>query len=416
MHKNIKAFARIPIHPLRTLAGILIGRRFSYPEFGSRTVDAKDIQLAEKLLANPDCWHDESSIRSYENHFALWNGSKGAYSFMGGRVALSAAIAALGLKPGNEVIVPNYTCIVVPNAFSFAGIKVRYCDIELETYGADIDSVRLNVSSKTRAILIQHLYGLVSRDFEKIIDLARAKNIYVIEDCSHATGAAFNAKKVGNFGDVAFYSSEQSKIFSTFNGGLATSNDEKILAKLAIYQASATYPSSVRIRALIQNFILAYRLQNDPWRSVLAEYYRFKYRDIVIQSTTNEEVSGLRPRLYGQRMPSPLATLGLEQLSKIDTYNTLRRKGAEHWKKLCAEKGFAAPLILKNSCPVFLRFPLRVPLGKKYDDRWIQREFGVRHGVWFTGEIHPRGNSMVECPNARIAVETCINLPTILMI
>jgi dTDP-4-amino-4,6-dideoxygalactose transaminase len=411
--KDMKALARIPLTPMRSLIGLLVGRPFVYPEFGSRTVDHEDIRLTQRLLADPESWYDESSVRSYENRFASWNGSRGAYSFMGGRVALSAAISALGLKSGDEVIVPGYTCIVVPNAFSYVGINVRYCDIELDTYGPDIDSVRQNLSSRTRAILIHHLYGLVARDLEKIIDMARSRGILVIEDCAHATGATLHGRKVGNFGDVAFYSSEQSKVFSTFNGGIVVSNDEEILIKLAAYQTSAPYPSVDRVRALLQNFILAYRLQNDPWRGVFAEYYRFAYRKVTIQSTTTEEISGIKPDHYGQRMPAPLAILGLQQLQKIDRYHRLRQAGASHWKDVCVDKGLTVPLVLPHSRPVFLRFPLMVPAERKYDFRWGQREFGVRQGVWFSGELHPVRRQLDGCPNCALAVVECINLPTL---
>jgi dTDP-4-amino-4,6-dideoxygalactose transaminase len=399
---------------LKSIVRFFWGYGFLPIGFASHTVDSCDISIAKRLLNNPDSWFDQQNILDYEEAFAIWNGSKGCYSFMGGRVALSAAISALNLKFGDEVIIPNYTCVVVANAFLFEGVTVRYCDIELDTYGPSIDSIKKNFTGKTRAILVQHSYGIVCRDLMKILDFARSKNLLVIEDCCHATGASLDKVKVGNFGDVGIYSSEQSKIFSTFNGGLAVSNNEEILFNLSKFQTSAPYPSSDRIHKLIENFIYSYHINSNPLRFFFSELYRFKYESIFIQSTTNEEIAGFKPNVYGERMPSALATLGLKQLEKIDLYNDQRRKAGNYWMEVCGDMGFAVPSILKGSSAVYLRFPVRVPLGRKNDSKWIRKKFRVDHGVWFSGELHPKSNPLESCPNSRIAVETCINLPTLI--
>jgi dTDP-4-amino-4,6-dideoxygalactose transaminase len=165
------------------------GQPLLYPEFGSQTIEADDIRLVRHALSNPASWDDTDAVEQFEREFARWNGSLSAFGFMGGRVALSACIHALGLRPGDEAVLPGYTCIVVPNAFSYAGVKVRYCDIELDTYGPDFDSLRSAITSKTKVLIVQHLYGLVARDFEKILDFAADRRISVIEDCAHASGA-----------------------------------------------------------------------------------------------------------------------------------------------------------------------------------------------------------------------------------
>src|SRR6185369_9477098 len=162
---------------------------------GSMTLEEDDVELARTLLRNRCGWLMEEPVRLYEAEFARWNGSSHAFAFMGGRVALSACIHALGLRVGDEVILPGYTCVVVPNAFDYARIKTVYADIELETYGLDADRLAEKFTSNTRAILLHHLYGLVCRDFEKVLDLSRSHGLKVMEDCAHATGAEFRGKK-----------------------------------------------------------------------------------------------------------------------------------------------------------------------------------------------------------------------------
>ena len=188
---------------------------------GSMTLDMSDVEIARDWLSRRRQWCDTNVIAEFETAFAAWNGSMFAYSFMGGRVALSAALYALDLQPGDEVIVPGYTCVVVPNALRYAGVEPVYCDIELDTWGPDAESLEARVTPRTRAVLIHHLYGLVCRDYDAILRFARSRGLHVIEDCAHATGAVYQGVRVGNRGDIGFFSSEQSKVFNTSQGGMA---------------------------------------------------------------------------------------------------------------------------------------------------------------------------------------------------
>jgi perosamine synthetase len=200
----------------RNLRNIICSRPLMTPSLGSMTLDQDDVDIASAWLHNRERWGEGEIVSRYEFEFGCWNGSKHAFAFMSGREALSACIHALGLQAGDEVILPGYTCIVVPNAFHYAGVKTVYSDIELETYGLHVAQLEAKITVKTRAILVRHLYGLVCRDYEAILDLARCHGLKVIEDCAHSTGAEYKRLKVGNRGDVAFYSSEQSKVFARF--------------------------------------------------------------------------------------------------------------------------------------------------------------------------------------------------------
>ena|ERR1700730_12270922 len=164
-------------------------------------------------MADRTKWNDVSVLHEYERAFAEWNGSEFAFAFQAGRKALTACIYALEIKAGDEVIVPGFTCVRVPNAFEFANIKPVFCDIELDTYGPDLESVEENFTPRTKAIVVQHLFGLVCRDYEKILALAAKKGVRVIEDCAQSTGASLNGRRVGSRGSVGFFSSERSKIF-----------------------------------------------------------------------------------------------------------------------------------------------------------------------------------------------------------
>ncbi|MHB8168805.1 MAG: DegT/DnrJ/EryC1/StrS family aminotransferase [Thermoleophilia bacterium] len=380
------------------------------PSLGSMTLDEDDVDLANKWLDARELWQDASVVTSYETAFARWNGSRHAIAFMGGRVALSACIHALGLERGDEVILPGYTCVVVPNAFHFAGIRIVYCDIELETFGLDADVLEQRITSRTKAIMLHHLYGLVSRDYERIIELARSRGLKVIEDCSQSTGAELDGIKIGNRGDLAIYSSEQSKIFNTVQGGMATSNDDELARRLAEFQMAAPSPSAEYIRKLLHNVLLLYYQCKHRQRWVVQDWAELRYGSQRLVSTTRGEEQGQRPAHYGEKMPPPIAALGLNQLRKVDAYNSRRRATAGRWDEWCEMSGYHKPLIVADSKPVFLRYPVLVEPQKKLDLSWA-RSVGVYPGVWFVSNLHPAKRTVEDCPNADIAVKQCINMP-----
>ncbi|MFW6027832.1 MAG: DegT/DnrJ/EryC1/StrS family aminotransferase [bacterium] len=378
------------------------------------TLGEDDLHLALRLLRQRGSWEDDGPVTQYEAQFAEWNGSAHAFAFMGGRVALSACIHALDLKPGDEVIVPGYTCIVVANAFRFANVRPVFADIELQTYGPDIDSVRSRLTSRTRAILIHHLYGLVCRDYVKLVELARGRGLWLIEDCAHATGALFDGVPVGNLGDIAFYSSERSKVFSTVIGGLVTTNDVHLARKVARYKEEAPRPPGRLIEKILRNVQLDYFRRKGsemPWRS---RWARLAHGAERLQSTSREELRSEKPSHYGMKMPGPMALLGMNQLAKVSRFNETRRHTARRWDAWCDYRGYARPVVIPDSTPVFLRYPVLVEPERKANPGWLRKELGVEPGVWFRTHLHPAPGTVEGCPRADKAVAGCVNLPCLL--
>jgi perosamine synthetase len=399
---------------LGNLERLLTGRPLTTPPLSSMTVDRDDVVVARSYLKDRSGWRDPAVVADYESTFARWNGSRRAFAFMGGRVALSACIRALGLGPGDEVIVPAYTCVVVPNAFRFAGVEVVYSDIELDTFGLDAVLLEERITTKTRAVLIQHLYGLVCRDYEAILTLARRYNLRVIEDCAHAAGAEHRGVKVGNRGDVGFYSSEQSKVFSTVMGGLAVTGDERLAEGLAEYRDQAPYPDDDWIDRQLCTAVLNYYLFKHPGRWWRGDLAMLKHGHKQLVSTSREEECGIQPAHYGRRMPAPVAALGLCQLRKLDAYNERRRRAARRWADWCDRHGYKKPVEIEGSIPVYLRYPVLVEPEKKQDRSWALADPGVAVGVWYLSHVHPVPGRLEGFPGADTAVEQCINFPCVL--
>jgi dTDP-4-amino-4,6-dideoxygalactose transaminase len=373
------------------------------------SLGSDDVELARRWLRNRGAWLQNEYVEQFEAALAEWNGTRHAIGFMGARVALSAALDALELRPGDEVIVPAYTCVVVPNAMRFAGLKCLFADIELETYGLDAARIEARISPRTRAVLLHHLYGLVSRDYEAIVAVARRHNLAVIEDCAQSTGASWRDRRVGNLGDIAVFSTEQSKHLNTIQGGLALTNDDTLANRLRQWQHRAPFPDQGRVEGLLRTIILAHARTagRSAWNARLTI---MRHAAAQTPSTTPEEERGERPDHYGQRMAPAIAAIGLNQLAKVDGFNAVRREGALHWDQWCRNHGYAPPFVVPGSVPTFLRYPVLVEPERKRDLQWAA-DLGVDVGIWFRGKLHPVDIPMDGCQRADEAVARCINFP-----
>jgi len=398
----------------RNVLNLMFARPLRMSNSKSMTLDVDDVEVANEWLSKPSSWEDAEVVDQYENEFARWNGSKYAFAFMGGRVALTACIYALDLQPGDEVIMPGYTCVVVPNAFKWAGVKIVYCDIELDTYGADVTQIESKITPKTRAILLHHLYGIVCRDYAAIIDLAKRHGLKVIEDCAHTTGAEYQGRKVGNLGDVAIYSSEKSKIFNTIQGGIAVTNDEQLAKRIRAYYDQAPYADKIWIDKQLRNVSLEFYQFKHPQSWWLGDVYYLLNKEYAIYSTTSEEEKGICPAHYGRKMPAPIAALGLNQLKKIDYYIKCRRENAKIWELWCEENGYTKPVVIADSIPSYLFYPVLVEPEIKQNIRWWGfKNFNTTVSDWFTSHLHPVPGHIPGCQNAEIAIKQCINFPTL---
>jgi len=411
----IKSIAQFAYNQLKNVVKILCGRPLAYPSLSSVTLDKDDVNIAREWLLKRKDWYKPELVRQYEREFAGWNGSKYAFAFMGGRVALSACIYALNVGLGDEAILPGYTCVVVPNAFNYAGVKILYSDIELDTFGLDASLLEEKITSRTKVILLPHYYGLVCRDYEKIIEIGRRHGLYIIEDCCHGTGAEFKNHKIGNYGDLAFFSTEQSKIMTTIQGGIAVTNNNLLAERIREYYNNAEYPVENLIKRQLHSVIVNYYAHKDRQYWWKGDLYRLYYNDQIITSTTTkEEIRGIKPSHYGEKMPAPIAAIGLNQLRKVDNYNEMRRQTAKKWEKWCEENGYQKPFVTPQSMPVYLRYPVMVEREKKIDTSWAKKDLGVNLGVWFETNVHPADWPVTGCPNADKAVMQCVNFPGIL--
>ena len=377
----------------------------------SATLQEDDVAIARQWLQTPRTdWYKTELVEKWQNEFAHWLGVKQAFAFIGGRSSLYAVVQSLELQAEDEVIIPAFTCQAVVNAYRFHGVVPRYADIELQTYGLDIDSVRKMYTPKCKAIMLQYTFGLVSRDIEALIQFAKDKGLYIIEDCAHSLGASYKEKKLGTLGDIAVFSSERSKIINTIHGGLVTTSNQNLIERIQQIYKYAPLPSEEKIERLLNTVIQNYALyhQHSPTGQLFAT------KDVLPQMF-EDELRGEFCAHYQEKMCAPVAALSLNQFGKKDKFHIKRMKAAKKWDGWCDANGYAKPLVINDSIPTFLRYPVMVTPEKKKDLSWIEKELNITAGVWFTSACHPAPLEPKNCPNGAQAAKACINLPTLLL-
>lgn len=232
----------------------------------------------------------------FEKKFAEWQGSRFAISTATGTSALHVALSALGIGPGDEVIVPSYTFIATSFAVVQAGAIPRFADVNLEDHCISVESAEKLVTKRTKAIMPVHLYGNVC-DMDKINQFAEKHNLCVIEDNAEAFGGAYKGKKTGTLSRIAGLSFCQNKTFTTGGeGGMVTTDDEDLAWEARSFRDHG-YDVKERLNLLELEQKLPYIHNRVGWN----------YRMTEMQSA-----------------------IGLAELARMDTWNMPRRRRNAH--------------------------------------------------------------------------------------
>src|SRR5438093_8183565 len=158
-------------------------------------------------------------VERFERTMAEYCGVPHARACANGTVALHLALLALGIGPGDEVIVPSLTYIATANAVTYCGATPVFADCDPNTWNITADTVRPLLSERTRAVIIVHLYGNPV-DIDPILALAREGGLYVVEDAAEAHGASYKGRRTGGLADIATLSFYGNKLMTTGEGGM----------------------------------------------------------------------------------------------------------------------------------------------------------------------------------------------------
>ncbi|MBQ7179327.1 MAG: DegT/DnrJ/EryC1/StrS family aminotransferase [Victivallales bacterium] len=186
-------------------------------------------EIEEKLLEVYRS-HQWGGCKKFEQQlmvdYAAWQGAKYSVFMANGTVTLECALLALGVGPGDEVIVPGVSWMATAQAPLYVGAKTVMVDIDPDTMCIDPARIEEAITSRTKAIIPVHLFSSVA-DMDKIKAIAKKHGLFIVEDCAHAHGARQHGVGVGSLGDIGSFSFQSSKLMTAGEGGCCTTNDEK---------------------------------------------------------------------------------------------------------------------------------------------------------------------------------------------
>ncbi len=191
-------------------------------------VSDEEITAVTKLLKrNVLSIYDRSGIyEEFEDNFAAYHNIKYALSHNSGTSALHAAYFAAGLGPGDEILTPTYTFLATATPIVQTGATPVFCEMDPETLNIDPEDALSRITSKTKAIVVTHMWGHPC-EMDRIMEIANDHGLIVIEDCSHAHGATYKGQKVGTIGHIGCFSLEGHKAIHAGEGGMLITNQRE---------------------------------------------------------------------------------------------------------------------------------------------------------------------------------------------
>lgn len=339
--------------------------------------------------------------------------------FWRGRVALYAILKALGVGPGDQVIVPGYTCVAVPNAVYYTGATALYADINPNTYNVSRETIEPCLTPAVRAVIVQSTYGL-SADLDPILELAGDVGVAVVEDCAHGLGGSYKGRPNGTIADAAFFSTQWSKPISTGLGGVAFVRDDGLSDRLEEL-AREMPPPPFGDRLLLGAQLMARPLADHP-----RSYYPFigLYRwltqraGLQVGSSASQELRGTAmPKRFAQRMAPKQRRRWERGLETLAGSVARRRQQAAFYDEFFEGTAIRPPTRPDYARHAMLRYTVRVADNDATLRR--ARALNLPLGNWFvsplhpvSGDLRPWGYEPGTCPHAEQACHEVVNLLT----
>lgn len=172
--------------------------------------------------------------KEFAQIIADFTGSKYCSILSNGTVTMTAALIAMGIGIGDEVVVPDYTMIATANAVLMAGARPVFCDVEKKTMCIDLDGLKSAATPRTKAIMLVSINGRYPLQFQSLVEFCKSKGIRIIEDAAQSLGSFHKGQHAGTFGDVGSFSFSMPKIVTTGQGGALVTNNEELYRKIEL--------------------------------------------------------------------------------------------------------------------------------------------------------------------------------------
>ena len=305
-------------------------------------IDNSEINEVVKVLKSGELSQGKW-VERLEKDFASFINTKFAMATSNGTTALHLALLSLDIGEGDEVITTPFSFIASTNAILYVGANPVFVHIDPKTFNINPDLIEEKITSKTRAILLVHLFGLPA-DMKKILGIAKKHNLFILEDAAQAHGAKIDNQVVGSFGNLAAFSFYPTKNMTTGEGGMVTTDDE----------------------------ILAQKIKKLRNHGMEKRYYH--------------DVLG-----FNFRMTNIQAAIGIHQLKKINDFNKKRIENAQFLtEQLLGLGGIQMPFIPPGFTHVFHQYTILVKEGKEKRDELAEylNKNGVSNMIYYPVPIH----------------------------
>lgn len=295
-----------------------------------------------------------------------------------------ALLRALNIGADDEVIIQAYTCLAVPLPILAVGAKPVYVDIDPHTYSADPERVRSMITTRTRAIVVQHTFGIPAH-LDELISIANENAIPLLEDCCHSNGSSYHGRPLGSFGAAAFRSFQWSKPTVIGRGGIAMVNDPSLAPSMRRFHSACANPPMLETAMVNLEYAGYQLLKGKP----ILDRVRQAVRVLVPSATgtfKRDELKFKATRDYFTRMPRSLERRLLFkqriQKASIDRRRALTRRYHEHFTRLGISN-----ISLDDTDAVLMSYPVAV------DDRAgvlrQARRAGIGVDIAFSSPIDP---------------------------
>jgi perosamine synthetase len=313
-------------------------------------------------------------ISEFERAFAEYCGVRHAVAVTNGTTALHLALVALGVADGDEVIVPTLTYVATANAVRYCNAKPVFVDNDPRTFNIDPGAIEEQITERTKGIMPVHIYGHPA-DMDPIVEIAARHGLFVLEDAAEAVGARYKGRKVGGLGHCATFSFFGNKIITTGEGGMLTTNDDALAARLRLFRGQGMDP------------------EHRYWFPVVG---------------------------YNYRMTNIAAAIGLAQLERIEHHLAERKRIARAYdtRLACLADRLDLPSVETWADHVFWMYTvkLRDKVEKTRDQVMIDLDAaGIEtRPVFYPMHVLPpyRSSAAGPFPNADTCASRGINLPT----
>lgn len=382
------------------------------------TIEEDDLKLAKKLLKQSPTEDISVKLPGFED-------KKHFYTNMG-RSSLYLILKALGIGEEDEVIIQSFTCMALVVPILWVNARPIYVDIDLDTYNMSFESLNKKITKKTKAVIVQHTFGIPApvketKEYLDEINKGRQKGqkIHLIEDCAHSLNIKLGDKYLGQFGDVSFFSFGQEKVVSTTQGGCAISNDPDIEKKIEkIYKDITKMPDSV-VKYSLRYPLLWNIIKNTYYKpKLIAKSSRlskftigkflillFRFLGLIKQQASRSDIGNPEKDIF--KLSVEQKYLLNNQIEKIDHLTRHREDIVEKYSQLLG-------LSLEGS---LIRYPLIVDYPQ--DVKSKLQEIKVIAGNWYNYPVIPQGVDFKKmkyhlgrCPKTEYVMGHMINLPT----